>query len=204
MSHAAKTSTTTSPSVLHRAAEWSYRTLGRWYWSLAALVGFVLFLATVSTAQAEKTEEYKPEGVSLPDTSFGYTPSDVYAAAEAIGQVGRDEYVEARYTFDLVWPIVYTVFFVVVLSWVFRRVTQPGSRFRLVNLFPIVPLLFDYLENITASIVMTRYPDESPVVVHLLPVFSALKWTTLSACFVLIIVGAVMVAAKRRSTPAVS
>lgn len=180
-------------------SEWAYRVLGRWPWALVAVVGFVTFLATVSTSQAEKTDEYAA-GVDLPDTSPWYTPGDVYAAAEAIGQHGRDSYVEARYTFDVVWPLVYTIFFVVLISWVFRRVTAPGSRWRLINLFPLVPLLFDYLENLAAGIVMTRFPDETPVVVHALPVFSLLKWTTLSACFVLIVVGAVMTVRARRAT----
>jgi hypothetical protein len=183
--------------ALHRSSEWAYRVLGRWYCALASLVVFVTFLATVSTAQAERTDEYAAD-VDLPDTSAWYTPSDVYAAAEAIGQAGRDSYVEARYTFDVVWPLVYTVFFVVLLSWAFHRATDPGTRRRLVNLFPLVPLVLDYLENLTASIVMTRYPDETPVVAHLMPVFSLLKWATLSACFALVVVGAVATLLRRR------
>ena len=199
----ASTRAASRPSALRRAAEWCYRTLGRWYAALLALIGFVLFLALVSTAQAEKTDEYA-EGVDLPDTSPWYSPSEVYAAAQAIGEQGREEYVQARYTFDVVWPIVYTLFFVVVLSWVFRRVTAPDGRWRAINLFPLVPLAFDYLENLAASIVMTRYPDETLVVVHALPVFSLLKWTTLSACFVLIVVGGVLALRARRQSPSTS
>lgn len=193
---------TARTSRTHVISEWFYRNLGKWPWALVAVVGFVTFLATVSTAQAEKTDEYA-SGVDLPDTSPWYTPSDVYGAAEAIGQFGRDSYVEARYTFDVVWPIVYTLFFIILLSWVFRQVTRPGSRWRLINLFPVVPIVFDFLENLAASIVMTRFPAETPGVVHVLPVFSLLKWTTLSVCFVLIVVGGVLsLRARSRSRTA--
>jgi hypothetical protein len=54
-----------------------------------------------------------------------------------------------------------------------------------------VGALFDYLENLSTSLVMLRYPAQTAVVDILAPVFTALKWGLLGVSFVLPFVGIV-------------
>jgi hypothetical protein len=52
--------------------------------------------------------------------------------------------------------------------------------------------LFDYLENVSTSLVMGRYPAQTPVVDLLAPLFTALKWGLLGVSFLLLLVGVVV------------
>ena len=74
-------------------------------------------------------------------------------------------------------------------DWLYARTFQPDSRWRLANLAPVIGVVLDYLENLSTSIVMLRYPNRTPGLVTLAPVFTALKWLFVSAGFVLLLAG---------------
>ena len=156
--------------------------------TLAAMVVFVAFTILVLPRQAAGTEAEIGSAES-PDMSFYYSADDLYRMAEAYGEQGRRAYVRARFTFDVVWPVVYTVFLGTAISWVFRRAFAPDSRWQRANLVPLLGALFDYLENLSTSIVMLRYPDQTAVVDGLAPLFTMVKWVFVNGSFVVLLVG---------------
>jgi hypothetical protein len=156
--------------------------------ALAALVIFLLFTALVLPAQSSQAEA-DSGGAGSPDTSLFYSPQELYRLAEDYGPQGRAAYVRARFTFDLIWPIVYAFFLSTAISWVYARAFASNSWLQRANLVPLIGLLFDYLENISTSLVMLRYPDPTPVVAWLAPVFTLLKWTFVGGSFVVLLVG---------------
>lgn len=176
--------------MLNRVSDWLLAVSTGWV-TLGALVIFVLFSALVLPGQSTAAEGVAGDAGS-PDTSFFYSPSDLYRMAEAYGEEGRRAYVKARFTFDLVWPMVYTLFLVTALSWVFARAFAPGSQWQRANLLPLLGAVFDYLENVSTSLVMQRYPESTAVLDQLAPVFTALKWVALAASFVFLAVGIVI------------
>jgi hypothetical protein len=157
--------------------------------ALAGLVLFLAFTALVLPGQSARAE-IASQGADSPDTSFVYAPADLYAMAEAYGPDGRAAYIRARFTFDLAWPLVYTLFLVTAVGWIFKKAFPAESRWQLANLAPVAGALFDFLENITAALVMERYPASTPVVDLLAPIFTALKWSLLGASFLLLLAGA--------------
>ncbi len=156
--------------------------------TLAATAVFILFLALVLPGQAAEAEAFAGEA-GAPDTSFWYPPTDLYRMAEAYGPEGRAAYVRARWTFDVIWPVVFTAFLALALSWIYPRAFPPESRWQLVNLIPLAGMLFDYLENSAASLVMARYPALTPGVAHLAPLFTLLKWVFVTGSFGLLLLG---------------
>ena len=176
-------------------SDWLRRVSTGWV-ALSALLIFLLFSALVLPQQATKAEQ-ETGGSESPDTSFFYSSSDLYRMAESYGEQGREAYIRARFTFDLVWPLVYTLFLATSISWVFGRAFGSDSRWQRANLAPLLGALFDYLENLAASLVMLRYPEQTAVVDALAPVFTALKWLLLGASFLLLF-GGVVVAAWHR------
>jgi hypothetical protein len=175
-----------------RISDWLRRVSTGWV-ALAALVIFLLFTALVLPQQATKAAQ-KTGSADSPDTSFFYAPDDLYRMAEAYGESGRQAYIRARFTFDLAWPLVYTLFLATAMSWALGRAFAPDSRWQRANLAPLLGAIFDYLENLSTSLVMLRYPAQTAVVDLLAPVFTALKWGFLGASFLLLIAGIVVAA----------
>jgi hypothetical protein len=171
-----------------------YRLSTGWV-ALTALVIFLLFTALVLPQQSTAAEA-TAGGAGSPDTSLFYTPDALYRMAEAYGPAGRASYVRARLTFDVIWPVVYTLFLTTALSWLYARAFEPGRPWRLANLAPVLGALFDYAENLSTSLVMVRYPARTPGIDLLAPLFTLIKWLFVGGSFLLLLVG--LLAAARR------
>src|SRR5690606_2460695 len=154
---------------------------------LAALLLFLAFTALVLPRQAAQAEQ-ATGGAGTPDTTLFYTADDLYGWAEAYGESGRAAYVRARLTFDVVWPLVYTFFLTTALSWLMPRAFA-GRMWARANLLPLLAILFDFLENGAAALVMARYPAATPVVDTLAGPLTFLKWLFVGASFALLLLG---------------
>lgn len=171
--------------------------------TLAALVIFLLFTALVLPGQAADADEIAGDA-ETPDLSLYYTADELYQMAQAYGEEGRAAYVRARFTFDVVWPLVYTFFLVTALSWLTGRVFPADSVWQLANLAPILAALLDFLENLATSLIMWRFPIQTPVVDLLAGPFTTLKWLFVSGSFVLLVAAAgagIWRVARGRRTP---
>lgn len=175
---------------------WFYRSSKGWV-TLVALANFVLFLVLVLPRQADGFAANSAEAGS-PDLSLIYSPADLYSMANAYGPGGRMEYIRIRFTFDLVWPLVYTFFLVTAASWIYRDVFfASSSSIRLLNLLPLAGMLLDYFENTATSLVMLRFPQSTPIVDVIAPLFTFTKWLVLATSFLLLLVGIIIALGKR-------
>jgi hypothetical protein len=179
---------------LHRASEWCYR-FSKAPALIAVILLFLLFVGLVLPNVAGRLA-YPTGAEGSPDTSFLYSADDLYAMAESYGPEGRASYIYSRFTFDLIWPLVYLLFLVVSISYLFRSL-PPASPMRLLNLLPLGGMLFDLLENSAASVVMYRYPLPTPLVAELAPVFTFLKWLFIGASFVVLAAGLLVFVLRR-------
>lgn len=180
--------------MLRRISNFFYGVSSGWV-TLAGLAVFVLFMIFVLPQQAQKAQAYS--GGTSPDTSYLYSASDLYSMAERYGPDGRAAYIYARFTFDLIFPLAYLFFLTTSLSWLLARGIPEHSRWRLLNLFPFAGAVFDYLENISTSLVMARYPATTPGVDLLAPVFTLVKWFFVNGSFVILVLGAALVLWRR-------
>lgn len=154
--------------------------------ALAGLLVFLLFLIGVLPDQAARLESVTGAAPS-PDTSFIYSRGELVQMAEAYGEAGRDAYVHARFTFDMLWPLAYLFFLLTSISWALGRAMPAASRWRALNLAPLAGWLFDMLENLGAAAVMVRYPLPTPVIDSLVPVFTLIKWVCVGGSFLILL-----------------
>jgi hypothetical protein len=180
--------------MVKKFSDWMNHISSDWV-ALVSLVVFILFVALVLPTQASKG---KSKDAGTPDLSFYYSADDLYQMAESYGEEGRAEYVKARFTFDVIWPLVYTTFLCVVISWVSRRSFQESSLWQRMNLSPVAAAVLDFLENISTSIVMARYPVETPIIDSVASLFTMAKWVLVSFSFLFLLASAI-VAVWRRS-----
>jgi len=168
--------------------------------TLVALVVFLIFSVVVLPRQSAAVDAYSAD-LGSPDLSLFYSPSDLYRMAEQYGSAGRDAYVRARFSFDLIFPIIYTFFLVTAISRALGTLFPEASQWQLLNLAPIVGMLLDFLENITASIVIGRYPTPSPLSANLAPVFTFLKWVFVGGSFLILFISGFSIIFTHKNKP---
>lgn len=148
---------------------------------------FLVFTVTVLPIQSERAKTQS--GNTSPDMSFFLTVKELYKIAESYGENGRIAYVWARFTFDLVWPIVYTFFLASGISWLYSRSFVKDSIVQRANLVPVIGMVLDYFENVTASIVMLRYPERTPIIDNATIIATPLKWVFVGGSFLVLLLG---------------
>ena len=163
--------------MIKKISLWIFRISTGWVVTSTLLV-MVLFMIFVLPAQAERSQKYS--GIS-PDTTFFYQPKKLISAAESYGLEGRQAYIKNRWTFDLVFPLVYVSFLATGISWYLREhITKP---IKYLNLLPLLGGIFDYLENTATTVVMAIYPKISYLAAYLASGFTLIKWLLVYASF---------------------
>jgi len=153
---------------------------------VAAGIVFAGFIAFVLPHQKEMTEPFTGKAGS-PGLSFYPTPDRVYEMAESYGEAGRSVYTKTLLTYDLAWPLVYSLFFLICINRTLGYVHGgKGSRLCAVAL---LPLLLDVGENILAVIIMTAYPATLYSAARVMAAMTCLKWVTMGAATCLLAYG---------------
>ncbi len=126
------------------------------------------------------------------DLLFFYTPDTVYSMVDSYGEEGRAYYRLHELTIDVIYPIVYTLFFTFLITWLFRRGYPPASGMHKYNVVPFGAFLFDMLENICIVIMLSVHPSQPALVAWLGTIITMIKWGFAVATILLILTGLVM------------
>lgn len=156
--------------------------INKYHVLISALI-FILFSFTILPYEAARGASV---GLTQSiDTSFLYSPSDLFNIIGGYSVETRLAYVYQRFTFDLIWPIVYGLFIFITTKYLLNKL---DTKYKFLIIFPLGAVLFDFLENISVSVLMLIYPIQINIVALFASFYTALKWITLSYSFIQIII----------------
>jgi hypothetical protein len=163
----------------------------------AAFMGLIL-------PMAEGLMKMDSGGPGPIDLQIFYTPAKAYEMISSYGEYGRSFYRNIELTVDLIYPIIYTLFFSMLITWLFQRGFSPSSRMQRMNVVPFGAWLFDLLENIGIVSMLSIFPSTPVALAALTSVFTLIKWLFAFASMLLVLVGLVMALKNgfRRQVPA--
>lgn len=131
------------------------------------------------------------------DLMFFYTPETAFDMIERYGEEGRALYTRIELTADILYPIVYTLFFALLISWLFQRGFRPDSGMQRMNVVPLGALVFDLLENGGIVSMLSMYPSIPAVMAWITMLFGSIKWLFAFASIGLILIGLVRAVMNR-------
>ena len=150
------------------------------------LISLVIFVGFVATILPNEAAAGLANGLTESiDTSFSYTPTRLYEIISSYTYEVRMLYIYQRFTFDLIWPLVYGAF-IILTSW--YLIEKTNLKYKKLRLIPIIAVGFDFLENILVSLLMYLYPYQSYFLAIIASSFTTLKWLTLSLSFIMIMI----------------
>ena len=152
------------------------------------MMGYVMPLASALMALAANAS------VMPLDLMFFYTPDSAFAMIDKYGEAGRVLYMKIELTADIIYPIIYTLFYGMLLSWLMQRAFKPDSKMRKYNVMPVGAWLFDLLENVGIISMLTMYPTKPALLAWLTMIFGSLKWLFALASIGLVLFGLVRAA----------
>jgi len=136
----------------------------------AVMMGYVMPLASAIMALAANNS------VMPLDLMFFYSPAKAFAMIEKYGTAGRAVYMKIELTADIIYPIIYTLFYGLLISWLMQRAFKSDSPMQKYNVTPVGAWFFDLLENVGIVSMLTMYPAQPAALAWLTMIVGSLKW----------------------------
>lgn len=183
-------------STLHKFSTWFYRITNGW---LILIFLFIQIGFNAFVFPASQTKMGKGVAVDVLDLQFGFSNSQAFGILDKMGVEGREIYKATELLVDGIYPIVYTLFLVFLLSLLLKKKMFTNKNWALINLFPLVILLFDYCENTGIISLINQFPTLSDATVSYASVSNMAKWGTFGVAIGLVIWGGISLLFKQRS-----
>ena len=144
--------------------------LSSWRTLVVLLVAYVVvFIALISGADATAD-------VLILDLRFNYDVATVYHVLTGLGEAGRADYRTNALTLDILYPIIYSLTFSVVLTLLIDT-EKLRSKLRLWVIAPFGIALADLVENLCIAKLVSDYPKHNEVVATLVSWATPVKWS---------------------------
>ena len=128
-------------------------------------------------------------GVGMLDMEISYSPQEAYALFEALGEEGRAFYLRRFLPLDMLYPLVYSLFFMTAATIIFQKIFSEENPWRKLSVFTILAGLFDYLENLCVLIMLLSYPKQLTQLAGLANIFTLSKFGFILVNIVLLSAG---------------
>lgn len=161
-------------------------------WLIFVLLILDGFLAGYLFPLIQRMMQDEQGGVQLLDVMFLSTPERIFSMIERYGEHNRPFYRNVELTADILYPVIYTFFFGLLISWLFQRGFASDGPMRKYNIMPFGAWFFDLLENIVIVNLLSVYPAQPVALAWILAVLIAVKWLFAGASILLILVGLAM------------
>jgi hypothetical protein len=132
--------------------------LSNWKFILPFLLLFLIFAAVLFPQYQSRMSEAAGQEIAPLDSRFSYTFDEVRDSFDALGTEGRKIYRFVISRIDMIFPLFYGPLFILVLAWLLKKISGNGSGWILLALFPLIGILFEYLENFNTLSMLDNYP----------------------------------------------
>lgn len=174
--------------MLNRISE-KFHSWAKGRWVLATFIADAIMAGYIMPVAAGIMAFAANNSVIPIDLMFFYTPAEAFAMIDKYGEAGRSLYWKIELTADIIYPIAYTLFFGLLISWLFQRGFSSNHRMQKWNVMPVGGWLFDMLENAGIVSMLAIYPAKPEFLAWLTMIFGSLKWAFAAVSIVLILVG---------------
>lgn len=129
----------------------------RWQVILGLFILLALFMGVLLPGVKDRIGS----GNAAPiDLTFFPSPQKIFSILAAFDTPGRAFYRLHELTLDIIYPITYTLFFSLLITFLLSRASKRKSLLQPLNLLPFGTLIFDLLENAGIVALLTLYPSQ--------------------------------------------
>ena len=118
-------------------------------------------------------------------------PDKLFAMMDRYGEYGLPFYRNIELTVDIVYPVVYLLFYGLLISWLFERGFAAQSPMRKLNIMPLGAWFCDLIENAFIVSLIAIYPAQPIILGWVIAALTTIKWTFAGSSILLALIGLV-------------
>jgi len=126
-------------------------------------------------------------GVGILDLEPNYTVEKAYEMLEAMGAIGRQFYLTRIIPLDCIFLISYGIAFSLIVLVLVNKLMPKNEPALGLAYIPLTAMTFDLLENISVTLMLTKFPTQLVSVVQLSNLFTIIKSSLIGFTMVLIV-----------------
>ena len=155
--------------------------------ALAALAGFFILGYLINSRPFGVAElQSITGGIGLLDMEFLYTPEQAYAHIAAMGEAGRAFDLTHIIPLDMILPLVYSLAYALVITWLLHRWLPAESPWHRLNVVPVIGGICDYLENLGIITMLLAWPQQLPDIARFTMAATVFKFAFSALAFAII------------------
>ena len=161
--------------------------------ALAIIFTGYLFLVMMSKSTGFELSDGNIKSLG---TSFGFDEADIILFFAARTKEMIEAYINFNQIWDTLFGLIYGLMYVIWVSVLFKSFSHKAG---ILNLFPFIQVLFDWLENYTLAALANQYLADgvfSSVNAKLASIFSIFKWVFSGLTLTLILIGGILMIAQ--------
>ena len=162
------------------------RKYSNWKIILPSSILFILFTLVIFPFYLTQLNKIANEKVLFLDGRLSYNYDQVNTLFNKMGREGRDVYHVMAGKIDMIYPIVYSIFFVLLLASLLKKIFSQKSKILLIALLPLIGMLFDYLENLNTLKLLNKFPNITTEQVAYGSQMTQIKWLFLIMSILLV------------------
>jgi len=125
--------------------------------------------------RAQATLKGASGGTGLLDRQCFYSAAKANEMIASYSDSGRAAYGTTELTTDTFFPVAYTLFLSLSITWLLRRAFHKESPVQYLNLVPVGAWLFDLLENVGIVVNLSTFPRQPFLLAFLTSTFTGTK-----------------------------
>ena len=142
------------------------------------LIGFfILLMIFIILPEAEQSLKMWSKGIGSLEFEFSFSLSELYGTLFQLGKEGRDTYLFLLFSAYLLFPILYGLFFTMLLQSLFQNIKFNHKSYWI--LLPIFMVFLDISDNFLMSFIIWQYPIQWSFTARVLSFLSIIKWSFL-------------------------
>lgn len=175
-----------------------YKVINKYY-----LIGALLLSCAFYTI----VYSYNQEGLRLTGKPMRVLDTEVYYGVDRANEIisGYPPLVKQKVIFfarvyDTIFPVIYVTIFISAITLLMQRLVTGHSKWKLLNLLPILAGVADLLENAFIVILIQQHPNITEAMVQRAAIFTLLKWGLIIVCILIVIVQGALVWLRSKAT----
>ncbi|MFH2038624.1 MAG: hypothetical protein ABIJ65_04240 [Chloroflexota bacterium] len=171
-------------------------------WLILVFMALFLLFSLVVMPFGQTWLGGNPPDVGSIDLTFGASPAALFNKVEDYGTQGRNVYRIFALTADIAYPIIYSIFLGLAITFLLQRTFPLESKLQKLNLLPFAALLFDVLENLGIAALLSTFPQKINWLALFTIIVNFIKWVFAGGSTLLVLVGLIgwlVVSIGRRS-----
>lgn len=123
----------------------------------------------------------------IPDALFFYTADDLFNIFSNYSLIERENYIHASHLFDILYPIIYTIFLFIPLSLLSKK-NEFTKFLKIINFSPFIAFFSDIIENNLIIYNLKHFEHFNFKLAQITGYFTLIKWTFIYLSLILIVV----------------